>query len=249
MNDLARPLVVQLFTPIPPFTERDPGGPWHGGLKVDRESEVGRLGSLLEWHVPVRSADAGMPPEVARIFAEALCAVGPVAGCTQDLPAGVGAAWTPVPGGHAYRFTRPWWRGPRHDLGLRASRDPAVVARMFDDETFPWSHEYQTVFLCAPDTLPALDRATVEACLVVPMTVTPARLSELGVLGLLNAGVDGDVAGMYVFDPAVRASLTGALAETTRRAGARWEEIDGRMHWSARPPADARTAAVPSTPA
>lgn len=241
--DADGPLRLQLFSPIPPVPEED-----HGGLKLDWRSDVGRTGALLEWRVPVRSVDAGMPTEVAQILAVALCRVATVTGCTLTLPPGVGAAWAPVPGGQACRFDGPWWRRSRDDIGLLASRDPAVVARFFDDDTFPWSLENQLLVLSAPDAVPALDRAAVEACFAVPMRITRAQLVEAEVTGLLRAGVDGDVAGLYVPAPDARETVERALADATRAAGAHWEVRDGAEHWSVRPPAAGASAAAQNLP-
>jgi hypothetical protein len=225
----AAPFVVRLYAPIPPLPEEDARGVWHGGFKVDARSEVGRTGALLDWQVPVRSVDAGMPADVARALADALCAVAAVTGCTLALPADVGPEWTPVPGGHARRLGGPWWRrGDR--VGLLASRAPAVVAGLFADESFPWWNESQLLLLTPPGVLPALDRAAVDACFALPMRVSRAQLAAAGVVGLVRAGVDGDVAGLYFPAPEWRSPLVGALAAAVTAAGGRWEKHDGAEH-------------------
>ncbi len=230
-------LTLELFSPIPPAPEDD-----HGGLKLDRRSEVGRAGALLEWRVPARPVDGGMPPEVARTIATALCAVANVAGCTGRVPEHFGAAWTTVPEGHMCRLPGRWWERPRH-VGVLASQDPSVVVRLFDDDEFVWALESQLLFLSPRDTLPRLDRALVEGCFALPIAVTPAQLAAAGVVGFVRAGVDGDVAGVYVPAPEWRARVVRALAAAAATAGGRWADHDGAAHWSVRggPAAEAAT--------
>ena len=216
---------LRLFAPMPPAP---PGE--HGGLKLDWRSEVGRTGVLLAWEMAERPVDGGMPAAVARLVATALCAHATVAGCTLSLPPRVGPEWTPVPGGHACRFAGPWWRGRRHDVGLLASRDPAVVARLFDDADFAWANESQLLLLSPAGTLPTVDRAFVEDGFALPLALSSARLATARVTGLVRAGVDGAVAGLYLADAHRRTALLEALAAEADAAGARWEVRDGATH-------------------
>lgn len=248
----AAPLVVRAWTPIPAVPPAD-----HGGLKLDATSALGRAGVLLDWTMPEPPVDAGMPPTVARMFAEALCGIadaseaasegatgrrsgrviGCVIGCTDAVPATADATWREVPGGAACRVRaadRPWWRGRGRDVGLLASDQPAVIAPLFDDDAFAWAHETQLLLLAraAPHAaaLPPLDLAFVAGACAVPLAVSAGDLAALGVVGLLRAGVDGAVAGLYVPDPAARRAVLDAIAAATRAAGARWEERDGATH-------------------
>lgn len=195
------------------------------GLKLDWQSEVGHTGLLLRWQPVGRGDDAGVPPEVARAIATGLCAAGTVAGCTLDVPDTAGAAWVAVPGGHACRLARGWWERPRH-IGLLASDRPDVVERLFEDDGFPWSLESQVLFVAPPGALPQLDAALVLACLAVPIRASVAQLVEAGVRGLLVAGVDGDVAGLYALNAEWRARLVQHVGAAVVAAGAQWETVD-----------------------
>lgn len=245
MSSAAPPPAGAAVTLVAPPPSDPPDVREHGGLKLDWHTEVGRTGMLLEWRPVGREADAGVPLPVVGALAAGLCAVTTVAGCTLDFPAAVGAHWTAVPGGHAVRFAgrRVLGFGPL-PVGVLASRAPAVVARFFDDDTFVWTHETQLLLLAPPDTLPALDRALVSACLAVPIEASLAQLAAAGIIGLARAGVDGDVAGLYLPDPAWRQTVVGALAGAVTAAGLRWGERDGTAHGSAHTPA--RTADGPA---
>lgn len=225
------PFTLELIAPPPSSL----GDEEHGGLKLDWHSDVGRTGALLGWWPIGRDNDAGVPVVVVDAIAAGLCAVSTVAGCTLDVPDSAGPEWRAVPGGHACRFPgcrRLGFGAP--PLGLIATRHPRVVAGFFDADGFPWALERQLFLLAPPGTLPRLDRALVGACFRLPIPATTAQLTRAGVVGLVRAGVDGDVAGLYVLDPGWRASVVRALADAVVAAGGRWEEHDGRAHWSAR---------------
>lgn len=209
------------------------------GYKLDWRSDVGRTGMLLQWQPVGRGVDAGVPPAVVHALAAGLCAATTVVGCTLDVPEAIGPEWTAVPTGHACRFAgrRVLGFGPP-PLGLHASQNPQTVAALFDDDTFVWSHESQLLLLAPPGTLPRLDQALVESCFRVPMPVTTAQLVDAGVSGLLRAGVDGDVGGLYVLAPEWHAPIVGALDHAVTAAGGRWGEPDGTARWSVGPTAD-----------
>ena len=220
---------LRLYSPPPPDP---PGVEMHGGLKLDWHSDVGRTGVLLDWWPVGRGVDAGVPVPVARALSAGFCAVTTVAGCTLDAPEATGPEWAAVPGGYVCRYPGRRWLGiGPHPLGLRASREVDVVTQLFDDDDFGWALESQVLFLAPPDQLPRLDRAVVEACFAVPIRTSVARLASAGVVGVVCAGVDGDVAGLYVPDPEWRRVIMGALADAALGAGGRWEERDGATFW------------------
>ena len=55
-------------------------------------------------------------------------------------------------------------------------------------------------------------------------------------MGLLRAGVDGDVAGLYLLSAEWRRRVTDALAAAVHAAGGQWTERDGADYWTTRAP-------------
>lgn len=71
--------------------------------------------------------------------------------------------------------------------------------------------------------MPALD----EQPLALPSNPTVVRsLRDLGVRAAFLPGVDGDIAGLYAFDPTAADTLRGELVEAARGQGANVDVLD-----------------------
>jgi hypothetical protein len=128
--------------------------------------------AVFDWIVQPGPIDAGPPPLVAEVFAEALAAIGLVAFLDEpavELPSG---AWRAVGRDH-WLALAPTWRRPR--FALVATRDPERIRTMFDGAA-SWSQRAQAGFVLG-DALAVLPRALVDR-------VIGARDAPLASLGL-----------------------------------------------------------------
>jgi hypothetical protein len=119
---------------------------------------------------------------------------------------------------------RPWQRDNWHFRWGIATDPDQVRDIVFEESYFHWSEQGQVAFLAHREVTPALAETALE------ITTQPARFVEVaagGAFGVFLPGVDGAVAGLYVFDPALMQNLRDDLAIGTERAS-------GRCWWSAR---------------
>jgi len=142
--------------------------------------------AVFDWIVQPLPVDAGPPPLVAEVFAEALAAIGRVAFVDESpvkLPYG---AWRTVD----HDDWLPLARGllePR--FALVATRDPARIRTMFDSAA-SWSQRAQAGFVLG-EALPILPRTLVDRVIAA----RDAPLASLGLPGevrmLVLPAVDG----------------------------------------------------------
>jgi hypothetical protein len=149
--------------------------------------------TLIGWEVTPEPIDAGVPPIVAHVLATALCRH-----TTLNFP----AALTPQ---------------RDRDIVWKSTRDPReAMAGIFEGNLFSWDLQGQVVILSSPGTTLQLNQGHLNVG-TDPAVVDD--LDQLGALGLLLPGVDGDVAGLYTFAPRDMQALEEALASAARNAG------------------------------
>jgi len=166
---------------------------------------------LIGWRTERPRVDAGVPSSVARLLAEALCRHSTVTFAKgHHAPAGVSL----VPR---------QWRMGRH-FEWRSTRDPdEAAAGIFGDPLFPWERQGQIALLSPPGQIPILDERQ------LALTHDPSMASTLrglSVCGVLLAGVDGDVAGIYAFDAADGEAYQSGLVTCARELTVTVEVLD-----------------------
>ncbi|WP_191083099.1 hypothetical protein [Roseococcus microcysteis] len=110
-----------------------------------------------------------------------------------------------------HRLAAPWSlrrQGAPAAIGLVQTRDPAVIATLFDQPGFDWTQRGQMVWLFPPDAPPCADADILAAMAEDPPGTLPAACT-----GLLRPGTDGDFAELATRDAALRAALLAALSQ------------------------------------
>jgi hypothetical protein len=156
--------------------------------------------TLIGWEVDPKPVDAGVPSVVAGVLATALCRH-----TTLSFP----AALTP----HRTR-----------DVAWKSTGDPReAAAGIFEGNLFSWELQGQVVILSSPGTTLPLNQGHLNVA-TDPAVVDD--LDQLGAIGLLLPGVDGDVAGLYTFAPRDMQALEAALASAARSVGGELISVD-----------------------
>jgi len=164
--------------------------------------------AFLGW--PLREdGEAGLPDACAKRLASGLGAGALVAFLAAAGPTLATARWTQDGAGTwsisatgSGLFRR---RGAPARCRVVASRDPAVIASLFDQPGFDWTQRGQLVFLLPPcDGAPPLTPAEVFDA----MADDPPRRPPAACIGLMRPGTDGDFAELATRD----ADLIAAVA-------------------------------------
>jgi hypothetical protein len=161
---------------------------------------------LIGWKVMPDAVDAGPPDVVERLLMEVLCRQGAVAVPVAIRP----------PAGQALVARR--WELHRHFDWVTTTDPQEARQRIFDGDHFSWSEQAQVAILLragAPVSLGAehLDLATQPSLF--------ASLAAAGATGVLLPGVDGAVAGLYLFTPERSAIVRADLEAEAQRVGGR----------------------------
>lgn len=197
---------------------------------------------LLGWIMSNAPVDAGVPEEVQRILASALCRFGRVTFLDSRLGHVLGASWTAIPEGAArvlapmaMRRLRMLWR--QVHFPLLCTNDFMSVRRLFDDPAFPWDQGGQ-IALLSPLTAPPpdLEYSLVEA------VFEPGRAAEIldgregRPIALMRPGPDGDFAHFITCEAAIRDMLWCQLSEVSAQQSIPFRRVDGatfsRIRWS-----------------
>lgn len=143
-------------------------------------------GVLLGWVVEPESFDGGAPPAVANLLSQLVCRMGIVTYLSHD---GVAV--------------------PKSKHKVVTTREPSVAAALFDDPAYPWTQYGQAAFLSDDATLQVTSRVLNE---VVGQRKASAA-ERAGFKGVLLPGVDGVVAGLWMFQAGGLDSFVAALEE------------------------------------
>ncbi|MEX1366666.1 MAG: hypothetical protein AB1Z98_26305 [Nannocystaceae bacterium] len=161
-------------------------------------SAAGRV-ALLAWVESPPAVDAGVPPRVGDVLATALTSVARVAllvGSRSGQPA------------------------------VEHTRVADAVAGALDDPSVPWWMQAQVLVLSDPRAAaPILETRTVLGLRGDDWIEQGQRLQELGVVGLVRPGVDGDVAGLWIPAPSWRDAVARALEDAAGGAGLGWHVL------------------------
>jgi hypothetical protein len=160
---------------------------------------------LVGWKVAPDVIDDDVPAPATRLLAGALCAL-----FTVTFPSGLRR---PIGAGLLPRK----WRAGRHFEWV-TTRDAAAAEALFHDGLFSWSQQGQVVVLSADGTGGvSLSERHLE---VLSQPELFQELSNLGAQGVMLPGVDGQVAGLYLFSSESNQALLRALADQAQAAGA-----------------------------
>ena len=127
---------------------------------------------LLGWVVEQESLAGGVPWPVRKLLTQALCRI-----ATVTYPAHDGA------------FV------PKSKHKIVTTREPSVATSLFDDAAYPWTQHGQAAFLSDDAVPPVSSRLLTEV--VAQHKVEAAE--RAGFIGLMLPGVDGVVAGLWMF--------------------------------------------------
>jgi hypothetical protein len=177
---------------------------------------------LIGWKVIPDAVDAGPPDVVARLLMKVLCRQAAIAVPVAIRP----------PTGQALVARR--WELHRHFEWITSTDPDEARQRIFDGDHFSWSEQAQVAILLlrgAPVSLSAehLDLAAQPSLF--------ASLAAAGAGGVLLPGVDGAVAGLYLFAPEWSAIVRGDLEAEAQRTGGKvvvacvTDLRHGRMVW------------------
>jgi hypothetical protein len=158
--------------------------------KLPPPSEAGEY-LLIGWRVYPEPVDGGVPPMVAEVLAGALCNCATVSFLSDD-------------------FQRPRFT-------LFSTLDPRVAIALFDDAAYPWTQHGQLALLSGKDTPPP--DLTAKQIRALTEHRNPDAAKQAGFTGMLLPGVDGDVAGLWIFDPAAKRQFMKALLRGCEAAG------------------------------
>jgi hypothetical protein len=152
--------------------------------------------SLLGWRVRPEPVDSGVPPPVAAMLCRVLCDSATVSFISGDSSA--------------------------PPFSLVSTNTPAIASGLFEEAKYPWTQQGQMVLLSArgaspPNLSPREVRAVMER--------DPEIAQQAGFMGALLPGVDGDVAGLWVFDAAAKQSLIDAMRTQCAAAGWHFEVL------------------------
>lgn len=188
---------------------RDPGDL---GWPPRGAGTAGAIVGVIGWTLAETVVDAGVPPAVAGVLAEALCRCGQVSFLDPAGPA------TLAPPALKRLAGKP--RFP-----VMTTADPQAAARLFDVDAFPWDQGGQVALLTAPGTAPALDYADLFELWSEPSPALDRLARKMRAAGFLFPGPDGDFAEIVVFEEALWDRLKQALAEACDGAGCLWQEV------------------------
>jgi hypothetical protein len=129
---------------------------------------------LIGWIVRPESFEGGAPWPVRHLLSQALCKTATVSYLAHD--------GEPV---------------PRSKHKIVTTTEPTVAAALFDDPAYPWTQRGQAAFLS--DEAPAISAKLLTE---VVGQRNPLAAERAGFKGVLLPGVDGAVAGLWIFDAA-----------------------------------------------
>jgi hypothetical protein len=186
--------------------------------------------AVFDWVVHPSPADAGPPPAIVEVFAEALAGIGRVA-FIEAPPAKLHEdAWQSVGGEHWMPLPRRFLR-PR--LALVATRGAARIRTMFDGVP-DWTQQFQ-LGLVLRDALPVLSGKQVER-LVTARDVPLAALELPDAIGMLVLpGIDGALIEVAARDNHMFDDLRASVTAGCRRRGIEFD-VRPEIGWRATEP-------------
>jgi hypothetical protein len=139
--------------------------------------------SLIGWRTHPEPVDGGVPPPVAAVLCRAICDSATISFLSGDQSA--------------------------PPFSLASTTDPAIASRLFDEANYSWTHRGQIALLSPHNARPpALATRQIRE---LHEQRNPGVAQRAGFMGVLLPGVDGDVAGLWVFDPVAKRRLMDAL--------------------------------------
>ena len=183
--------------------------------------------ALVGWKTRRPSLDAGVPAEVGRLVARAICRVAQVTFLDSTI-LDADVAWQAVPGGARRLLPAPLRAGGpgARAYPLTCTSDPQVAARLFADEEYQWVLRAQLAILSAPGTPPpAVDHPALRTVLQAHNAQLTEWAKTWSIPGLVLPGVDGDFVELVAFDEDFAARLHDALVAECREACVPWRVV------------------------
>jgi hypothetical protein len=200
-------------------------GPCDPCWELPRVSGAVRTG-LLGWRSESEPIDAGVPPPVAAVIADALCRAGAVVflGRIEPHPA-LSATWQSIDNAwvRSVRVGGRLWPWAR-EVPLICTRAPATAVQLFEQDAYPWHLRGQAVLLTRADQRPPNVSAEMLRAIFDGRIEAPDFVDR-GVDGLMLPAVDGDFAGLFAFDSAHWTSMTAALEVAVKSTHGGWRRL------------------------
>ncbi len=154
---------------------------------------------LLGWVVEQASFDGGVPWPVRKLLSQALCRIATVTYLAHD-----GAMV------------------PHTKHKIVSTREASVLTAMFDDPAYPWTQHGQAAFLSQNEVPPLSSRLLTE---VVGQRKVEAA-ARVGFFGVMLPGVDGAVAGLWMFEPGGVERMVKVIEDCCASGGAELHLLD-----------------------
>jgi hypothetical protein len=183
--------------------------------------------ALVGWKTRRPAIEAGVPTEVARLVARAICREAQVTFLdSSSVEAGV--AWEPTASGWRRVAPAPLrlGRGDVRAFPLTCTSDAKVAARLFTDDDFQWVLRAQMGLLGRlGGPPPAVDHGALRTVLQAHNASLTAWAETWSIPGLVLPGVDGDFLELVAFDDGFAARMHDALVAECSAARVPWHVV------------------------
>jgi hypothetical protein len=183
--------------------------------------------ALVGWKTRRPSLDAGVPAEVARLVARAICREAQVT-FLDASSFDAGAVWEPIGDGWRRVVATPTrvTSGGARAFPLTCTANPKIAAQLFADDEFQWVLRAQMGLLgCPGDPPPAVDHAALRTVLQAHNASLTEWALRWSIPGLVLPGVDGDFLELVAFDDGFAARLHDALVAECHAAKVPWQVV------------------------
>jgi hypothetical protein len=183
--------------------------------------------ALVGWKTRRPRIDEGVPAEVGRLVARAICREAQLT-FLDSSSCDAGVAWEPVDEGWRRVVPAPLrlGSGGARAFPLTCTADARVATRLFADDDFQWVLRAQLGLLGrlgAPP--PAVDHAALRLVLQAHNASLTSWAEAWSIPGLVLPGVDGDFVELVAFDDGFATRLSDALVAECSAARVPWHVV------------------------
>ncbi|SAI59196.1 Uncharacterised protein [Bordetella ansorpii] len=185
---------------------------------------------LFGWNIGAQ-IDDGIPAEVSALIAKALTSVARVTFQRDEVARLNSTEWSTedgdlvrtLPDPNQSKFAQLVLKRAPSGINMVSTQRSETAAALFDVGQWPWWQQGQFVLLSAPDAAPpSISRDTLISIFHGEWNEHLTELREMGVVGVLRPGVDGDVFAVLFLTRQFRDALLQSLAQYAKQAGYAW---------------------------